>query len=120
MSHGQGVELYGSVVEPRTVETAPRFHVANRIEQAILRSLGFAGICWPWRRIALLPKWYDHQTLRRHELIHLEQIDRHGPIIFTILWCWYTLTRGYWGNPFELEAYRRQTQPDLTNQTLGE
>lgn len=85
------------------------FHKANFIERCILRTLGFGAICWPWRRIAIMPQWIDHKALRAHELVHLEQIDRHGPFVFTALYLWYTAIYGYRKNPFEVEAYRRAT-----------
>jgi len=110
MRYGQGDVIRGSAVEPGAVQSPPRFHAANRIECLILRRLGFAAVCWPWRRIAILPEWLDHPALRRHELIHLEQINRHGPIAFTILALWYLARYGYKRSPFEIEAYRRQSE----------
>lgn len=110
VSDGQSLVAHGGMVEPRGVPRTPTFHVANAVECWLLRKLGFAGVCWPWRRIAILPEWHHHETLRRHEAIHLEQIDRHGPITFTALWLWYTISKGYRNNPLEREAYRRQTE----------
>ena len=86
----------------------PRIRIAGPVHRFVLRRVGFAGICWPWRTIYLLPEYADHPKLIAHEMIHIEQIDRHGPVRFTVLYLWYTLTRGYWANPFEQEAYRRQ------------
>jgi len=94
-------------------EPAPRYviRVAGPVHSCLLRRLGFAGICWPWRRIYLLPEYSEHEGLIRHELVHIEQIDRLGPVKFTALYLWYALTKGYKANPFEIEAYRRQYDP---------
>lgn len=110
VSDGQGVVIRRGAVEPGAVPSSPRFVAANRIETWLLRSLGFAAICWPWKRIAILPEWLDHQTLRKHELIHCEQIDRHGPVWFSVLAISYLLWYGYKRSPFEIEAYRRQME----------
>lgn len=80
---------------------------AGPINTYILKRFGYAGICWPWRRIYLLPEYMGHEKLIAHEMIHIEQIDRHGPVWFTVLYLWYHFKHGYKGNKFEIEAYRR-------------
>lgn len=47
---------------------------------------------------------YNIQT-RIHERVHVRQCSNYGPLIL-LLYPYYHLTRGYKGNPLELEAYR--------------
>lgn len=48
--------------------------------------------------------------MRRHERVHIEQIERYRfPPWFYIQWWWYLVTRGYRNIPSEVEAYRLQT-----------
>ena len=73
-----------------------------------LNLFGIAGFAAPWNRIYLLPDYYDHETLRRHELIHIAQMQRDGWLVFLARWLWWTAEYGYRGNPYEVEAYRNQ------------
>ena len=70
-----------------------------------LRSLGFAAVTMPWRRIYVLPEHGRHQGLLRHELVHVEQIDRDGAWVFAFRYLWWLIIYGYWNNPYEVEAY---------------
>lgn len=83
------------------------FVVANAFWTYILDKLGFAAIVMPWRTVYVRKEWWTHDELIRHEMIHLEQIDRHGPVCFSALYLWYAWKYGYRRNPFEREAYRR-------------
>jgi hypothetical protein len=44
----------------------------------------------------------------RHELQHVYQVREHGWLKFYITWAWYSITRGYDNNPYEIEAYARE------------
>jgi hypothetical protein len=68
---------------------------------------GFAAITMPWRRVYILAEWKDHPGVNAHECVHLAQIDRHGPIWFTILYLWWLARYGYRRNPLEVEAYAK-------------
>jgi hypothetical protein len=74
----------------------------------MLNAFGVAGFAAPWNRVYLLPEYYDHEVLRRHELIHIAQMQRDGRIAFLLRWLWWTAQYGYRGNPYEVEAYRGQ------------
>lgn len=54
----------------------------------------------------------DERTpiLLKHELIHIEQIYRMGVIKFYLTYIWYWLRYGYRDNPYEVEAYNRETE----------
>jgi hypothetical protein len=73
----------------------------------LLNSLGCAAITMPWKRIYILSEHQFNESLRRHELVHIEQIDREGAIRFSVKYLWWLLIRGYWENPFEIEAYQK-------------
>ncbi len=45
--------------------------------------------------------------VRRHELVHVIQIERIGWLKFYALYLWYSIRKGYWHNPFEEEARRK-------------
>jgi hypothetical protein len=46
------------------------------------------------------------ESLKRHELVHIEQVKRHGWIKFYFLYLVYSIRYGYRNNPFEIEAYK--------------
>lgn len=69
----------------------------------------------PWRTIFMRPGHLDDHRLRIHELVHIEQIERHGAIRFTVLYLWYLLRFGYWLNPFEIEAYGIENEAKKLN-----
>ena len=84
-----------------------RFRQAGFVWQRVLNALGCAAIAMPWRTVYLLPKYYEHQQLRLHEAVHIEQMNREGTIRFCVLYLWDLYRVGYWENRFEKEAYRR-------------
>jgi hypothetical protein len=54
----------------------------------------------------------DLDECRAHELVHVRQYERWGPLFVpAYLLCWLVLAlrgrSGYWDNPFEREAYGR-------------
>jgi hypothetical protein len=72
-----------------------------------LRTGGFRAITMPWRTIYVLSEHSSDDELRRHELVHIEQIERDGPVVFSCLYVCYLIRYGYWNNPYEREAYGR-------------
>lgn len=84
------------------------FVVARGPWRWLLNALGLIGLTMPWRRIYLLAEHFDDPTLRRHELIHIEQMDREGTVCFCIKYLWWLARVGYQANPYEIEAYARQ------------
>lgn len=68
----------------------------------LLRKCKFDAIFMPWKTVYVLN---DSEEMRAHELIHAEQVDRDGAIKFSINWLWWTITKGYWENDYEIEAY---------------
>lgn len=50
----------------------------------------------------------DNLPILAHELVHVRQWTEIGATKFVAQYLWYHLTRGYWANPFEEEAYNFQ------------
>jgi hypothetical protein len=63
------------------------------------------GIAMPWGRVYLLGRWHADRLTRVHELVHLRQIQRDGPVLFSLRYLWWLARYGYWKNPYEVEAY---------------
>ncbi len=76
-----------------------------------LRLLGAAAITMPWRRIYVLGEHFDDEILRRHEMIHIEQIERDGAVLFSLRYLWWLARYGYRQNPYEIDAYAREKEP---------
>jgi hypothetical protein len=66
-----------------------------------------AAVTMPWRTIYLLPEYLNHGGLIAHERVHLEQIEREGPVMFRVRYLWWLLRYGYGNHPHEVEAYSR-------------
>lgn len=69
-----------------------------------MRRCGFDGWASFWSTIYVLPGFEHDQHLLRHEAEHLRQIERDGRIKFALKYSWWTLSHGYWNNPYEVEA----------------
>lgn len=87
----------------------PKFVPAYGPWRWFLKGAGYRAITMPWRSIYVLREYLEVEELRRHELVHIEQIERDGAVKFSILYLWYLVRYGYWNNPYEQEAYRRQS-----------
>ena len=70
----------------------------------IIRYFGCAGIALPWRVIYILPESWDDAALRAHERQHIKQIDRDGPVKWTIKYYYYLARYGYHMSPYEIDA----------------
>lgn len=77
---------------------------ASGVLARLMLRAGFAGWTSFWRVVYVLPGHEHNERLLRHELAHLEQIERDGRILFALKYSWWTLRRGYWMNPYEIEA----------------
>lgn len=78
----------------------------------VLDRLSCDGLTMPWRTIYLRPEcWFD-EGLRAHELAHIDQIDRMGPIRFSVTYLWQLATIGYDRMPLEIEANAAQEKAD--------
>jgi hypothetical protein len=81
--------------------------VAGRFWSRVLPLIGAAAITMPNKRIYVLPEHMHDEALITHELVHIRQMDRDGVTKFVTLYLYYLVTRGYWENPYEIEAFER-------------
>lgn len=69
----------------------------------------FRGWASFWDTIYVMPGSEHVDWLIRHELKHLEQMERDGKVLFTIKYIWWLLRYGYYGpHPYEAEARRAE------------
>ncbi len=85
----------------------PGFRLARGPLERFLRSHGFAAVTLPWRRVYVLDEYRFRRDIIAHERVHLEQIDRYGPVLFTLLYVFWLMVYGYECNPLEVEAYSK-------------
>lgn len=71
----------------------------------ILNRMGLAGIVMPWKHCYYVDNWNKCPEFVRHELVHARQIDRDGPVTFSIRYLYWLAKYGYRNNPYEVEAY---------------
>jgi hypothetical protein len=50
-------------------------------------------------------------SLFRHELEHIYQVERIGWIKFYVTYLWHNVKAGYRNNPYELQAEERENDP---------
>jgi hypothetical protein len=81
------------------------FRRAGVFWTTVLVALGGSAITVPWGAVYIRREWFDDAATRYHESIHLDQIRRDGPVVFSIKYLWWLLRWGYRNNPYELEAY---------------
>ena len=62
------------------------------------------GVCYVTLPLPL-PLW-----LQRHEAVHWEQYNRHGRLLFVIMYLVELMRRGYWNNKFEIEARKAEEE----------
>lgn len=91
----------------------PKFVTAYGPWRWFLKLAGFRAITMPWKSIYILSEFESDHTLRRHELVHIDQIERDGPTKFSFLYVIFLVRYGYWRNPYEIEAHSRgDEEPD--------
>ena len=94
-----------------------KFVAANGFWLWLLDKLGCDGLTMPWKTIYLRPDYINDAGLRAHEWVHIGQIDRHGAVVFSVLYIYYLARFGYWSSPFEIEAYA--VQADVERRIAG-
>jgi hypothetical protein len=88
------------------------FREAGWLWCRVLPAINCIGITMPWGVAYLLKPWFHARWLRKHELMHLRQIRRDGPVCFTVRYLWFLAWRGYRNNPYEIEAYAVASPPE--------
>ena len=86
------------------IATQPHVRTARHVVRWFLQRTGYGAITMPWQTVYVLPERINDAGLVRHELIHVEQIQRLG----AWRWAWQylrgLLRHGYRDNPLEVEA----------------
>lgn len=81
-----------------------RFTPAGRFWKLVLEKFNGLAIVMPWRTCYVHPDYWGDEALMRHEHVHFDQIDREGPIVWTVKYLYWLLKYGYFSNPYEVEA----------------
>jgi hypothetical protein len=89
------------------VVTGARIVEAKGFWKFLLRRFQIAAIVMPWRTVYIAKPYLNHEGLIAHEMVHIEQINRDGPIAFSVKYLWWLATKGYAENPYEIEAYAK-------------
>lgn len=69
----------------------------------LLYWLDAGGIVMPWS-VAYYYHYPPSLWLRRHEEMHLRQIERYGAVGFVARYLWLLARHGYHDHPLEIEA----------------
>lgn len=86
-----------------------RVKVASGVIKAYMNACGFEGWTSFWNTIYVLEGYQNDVSLLRHEMKHIEQIDRDGKFLFSVKYLWWLLRYGYYENPYEVEARQAET-----------
>jgi hypothetical protein len=86
-----------------------RFVEAGPFWRWFLTRYQLAGIVMPWGKCYYLPPWHKCPEFIRHETVHFKQMERDGRVMFTIKYLYWLARYGYRANPYEIEAYGRET-----------
>ena len=81
-----------------------KIETARHVVRWLLRRFGYGAVTMPWQTVYVLPERIEDSGLIRHELIHVEQIQRLGAWRWTWQYLWGLLRYGYRDNPLEAEA----------------
>lgn len=85
----------------------PGFRRARGLIERFLRYHGFAAVTLPWRTVYVLDEYAHRRDIVAHERVHLDQIERDGPVKFSLLYLYYLARFGYERNLYEIEAYAK-------------
>lgn len=77
---------------------------AKGIIKTFMKLCGFLGWTSLWNTIYVMPGQRTNAVVMQHELIHIEQMQRDGKVLFVLKYIWWLCTKGYWNNPYEVEA----------------
>jgi hypothetical protein len=79
--------------------------VAKGLILWLMRTRGFNGFTTYWNTIYYIDNdAKNNEQIKRHELKHIEQMNKEGKILFSIKYLYYLIRFGYYKNPYEIEA----------------
>ena len=81
---------------------------ASGLISFLMRVMGFDGWASLWNVVYIQPWALHDQGLLRRGSKQLEQMQRDGKLTYTAKYLWWCGTRGYWNNPYEIEARQAQ------------
>jgi hypothetical protein len=81
---------------------------ASRRWEWLMDRLGIDGIAMPWGKAYIRKSCFGDVALRAHEAEHLAQMQRMGPVWFSLVYVWQLARYGYWNAPLEIEARRKE------------
>lgn len=67
-----------------------------------MRKCKFQGWTSFWNTIYITPT--ASNKVIKHELKHIEQINKDGRFLFTVKYVYWFIKYGYYNNPYEIEA----------------
>ena len=82
----------------------PNIKPAPLVIAAFMRLCGFYGWTSFWGVIYIKQGHTASEQLIRHEMKHIEQINRDGRLLFSVKYLYWLVRYGYKNNPYEIEA----------------
>lgn len=85
--------------------------VATGAIKKYMEKMGYFGWTSYWGTIYYLDKdSLNSESIKKHELKHVEQMERDGKIKFTFKYLYYWWKVGYHNNPYEVEARKAEEE----------
>ncbi len=79
--------------------------VATGAILSYMKLMGYYGYSSYWSTIYYRTEAdMNTQTLRNHELKHMDQMKEEGKVVFAVKYLWYAMTVGYKANPYEIQS----------------
>ena len=78
--------------------------VASGLIKKYLEYRGWWALTTVFKTIYVLPEHINNKELIAHEMVHVEQINRDGMILWTLKQIYYLIRYGYKNSPHEIEA----------------
>jgi hypothetical protein len=75
----------------------------------LMKKRGLKGFASYWDTVYYIDRESMNNTrIRKHELKHIEQLEKEGRVKFTIKYLYYLIKDGYRFNKYEVEARRAE------------
>ena len=79
--------------------------VATGLIGWFLKKRGFYAWTSLWNTIYYKDKVPEPSSrLRKHEMMHIRQMEQDGKLWFMVKYAWFSIKYGYHNNPYEIEA----------------
>lgn len=94
------------------MKTRIKIREAPGLLALLMRLVGIHGWIMPWGIIYVRPGRVRDRRLIAHKMMHIEQMDRDGRLLFSARYVWWLLRHGYERHPYEVEARRAEEAAD--------